>query len=294
MATLNQSTTMEQLRQDQSWILIWMEQQTLLLLQMQSILLDRDLDCNHSQMPITLQLNHNSGSQLTLMPSNRIITEEAIIMFRHPHLISTTITLLSIPSKITSHSQTFNKIKMAETITSYRMEISSSNRIQQHKIHQLDSKYLLFRLCHNRGQISRVYNSSSNSQANSSNSFNHNKSDRQTILLQYNNKILQASRQTSLHRYNSSSKLTPHLRNLMLPHRYSNLMGKVATKSNKWMMVMKHPVNQLTVAMLETNLSSQMAQYLKLMLDLKTIQEQTRCNNKINNLTNHQVSKLRL
>jgi hypothetical protein len=57
---------------------------------------------------------------------------------------------------------------------------------------------------------------------------------------------------------------------------------------------MKHPVNQLTVAMLETNLSSRMAQYHKLMLDLKTTQEQTRCNNKINNLTNHQVSKLQL
>ncbi len=190
MATLNQSTTMEQLRQDQSWILIWMVQQTQLLLQMQLIPLDRDLDCNRSQMPITLQPNHSLDSQLTLMPSNRIIMEEATIMFRHPRLISTTITLLSIPSKITSHSQIFNKIKMAETITSSRMEISSSNRIQQHKILKLDSKYLLFRLCHSLGQTSRVYNSSSNNLVNSSNSFNLNKSGRQTILLQYNNKIL--------------------------------------------------------------------------------------------------------
>jgi len=154
-------------------------------------------------------------------------------MFRHLHLIPTTITLLSIPSKITSRSQTFNKIKMAETITNSRMEFSSSNRTLQHKIHQLDSRYLLFRLCHRQGQISQEFNSSSNSQANSSNSIRLNNWDSQTILLQYNNKILQLSNLIPLLRCNSSSKLTPHLCNLMLHLHSSNLMGKVVTKSNK-------------------------------------------------------------
>ena len=219
-------------------------------------------------------------------PSNRIITGEVITML-WPHLLMpTTMPLLSILSKITSLSQTFNKIKMAETLTSFRcQEISSSNRTHQPKIPQLGSKYLLFQVCSRQGQTSLEVNNSSNSILLNSNTGS------QTILLQYNNKILHHLKgQILLHQCNSNNKLTPHLCN---PMRHLLLMDKVAIKSNKWMME-KRRINLLTVAMLETHPSSQTDQYLKLMLDLKTTRELTRCNNKINNLTNHQASNHQL
>jgi hypothetical protein len=218
--------------------------------------------------------------------SNRIITAEVITMQWPHHLMLTTMPLLSILSKITSLSQTFNKIKMAETLTSFRCkEISSSNRTHLHKIPQLGSKYLPFQACSRQGQTSLEASNSSNSILLNSNTGS------QTILLQYNNKILHHLKgQILLLQCNFNNKLTPHLFN---PMRHLLLMDKVATKSNKWMMG-KRRINLLTVAMLETLPSSQTDQYLKLMLDLKITRELIRCNNKINNLTNHQASNFLL
>lgn len=144
-------------------------------------------------------------------PSNRIITGEAITtQWPHP-LMLTTMLLLSILSKITSLSQTFNKIKMAETLTSFKcLVISSSNRTHLHKIPQLGSKYLHFQVCSRQGQTLLEANNSSNS------ILLNNNTGSQTILLQYNNKILHHLKgQILLLQCNSNNKLTPHLCNPM-------------------------------------------------------------------------------
>ena len=162
-------------------------------------------------------------------------------MLRHLRRLPTTILLHSIPSKITSPSLTFNKIKMVETITSFRSpQISSSNRTHLHKIRKLGFKYLHFPVCSRQGQTSLVYNNSSNNRLNSSNPILLRQDSNPIIPLQCNSKTLRLNSRIPLLRCNSSNKLTLLLYNRMLHlrsrHQTDQLWDKVeikATKSNK-------------------------------------------------------------
>ena len=284
MVTIKLTTIMELLRQDQWWISIWMVQQTRLPLQTQWTpkVRGQDFKCRATP-PTILQPSLSLDLQWTIMgPSNRIIMEVETIIILSRHLIPTIIMPLhSILSKITC--LTFNRIKMAETLI-------SSQQLNRTHLHNPGFKCPLFRVCNRqRGRLTSLGLSNSRV-GNSSNSILLNNWDNQTIHPRYNNKIphLLNSRILLLQ---ISNKITLHLYNRMLHLQYSNLMGREGTKSNKWMMGRQH---QLTVVMLEINLSSQMDRFRKLTLDLQTTQEQTSCNNKINNLTNHQVSSLLL
>jgi hypothetical protein len=281
MVTIKLTTIMEPLRQDQWWISIWMVQQTRLPLQTQWTpkVRGQDFKCRATP-PTTLQPSLSLDLQWTIMGlSSRIIMEVETIIILSRQLIPIIMPLHSILSKITC--LTFNRIKMAETLISFQ-------QLNRTHLHNPGFKCPLFRVCNRqRGRLTSLGLSNSRV-GNSSNSLQLNNWDSQTIHLRYNSKIHHHhSNQILLH-----NKITLHLYNLMLHLLYSNSrMGKVGIKSNKWMMGRQH---QLTVVMLEINLSSQMDRFHKLMLDLQTTQEQTSCNNKMNNLTNHQVSSLHL